>query len=170
MGLSVSVNNLRVVKESLIDENEKLHIENSVLKEQVLNKFMTFNDIPVYIWSKLKVGDKGYMMLRVNDYYYVGMMNPMGYKRTDYIGKYDYDIYGEKIASMFKIEDDKVAITGDTLTLMNRIDDTLRNIHKDLLITKWRRIEQNKDTFVLGQAVDITKLIEEIENNIKNNN
>ena len=168
--LSYTVHNLRGQIKAIEEERDEINIENNILKEQVINQFRTFNDIPAPIWSKLKVGDGGYIVLRVNDSYYFTMMYPMGLKRTAYIGQNDEKIYTEEIAAIFRKEDSVVAYGGETLITLNRLRDSIKNINKDLLIMKWRKIEMNGDTLVLGQAIDIGNVIKDIEKELVNDN
>ena len=167
LGLTYTVNNLRGQKDDLKNEITDVRIENNVLKEQVMDCFRTFNDIPTPIWSKLKTGEDGYIMLRVNDTYYFSIMKPMGYRRASYIGKKDDDIYAEEIAELFRKEDDEVAKTGKVLITLNRLNDSTKNLDKDLVIIKWRKIEKNKDTLILGQAIDVGDLIKDLEIKLK---
>ena len=167
LGLTYTVNSLRGQKDALKNEIADVRVENNVLKEQVMDCFRTFNDIPTPIWSKLKIGEDGYLMLRVNDTYYFVVMKPMGYGRTSYVGKKDDDIYTKEIAKLFRTEDDFVAITGDTLVTLNRLRDSVNNLNKDFIIIKWRKIEKNKDTLILGQAIDVGNLIKDLELKLK---
>ena len=170
LGLTYTVNSLRGQKDALKNEIADVRVENNILKEQVIDCFRTFNDIPTPIWSKLKTGTDGYMMLRVNDTYFFTIMKPMGYGRTSYIGKRDGDIYAKEIAELFRIEDDEVAKTGKVLTTLNRLNDSTKHLNKDLIIMKWRKIEKNKDTLILGQAIDVGDLIKDLELKLKDGN
>ena len=169
IGLTITINTLRGNKDKLIDEMAVVNIENNVLRTQVLDCFRTFNDIPAPIWSKLKVGKNGYIMLRVNDNYFISIMSNMGYKRTAYIGKHDDEIYTKEIAEVFKKEDSLVAATGKPLITLNRLNDSTKNLNRDLIVLKWRKIER-KDTLILGQAIDVGDLIKELEEQLNNQN
>lgn len=76
--------------------------------QQVRNQLMIFEsshaDVPIPMWLK----DTDGKMLFINSEYERVILNPIGKKAEDYIGNFDNDIWGEKIAKAFKSHDLKV--------------------------------------------------------------
>ena len=52
---------------------------------------------------------------------------------------------------------------------LNRLNDSTKNLNRDLIVLKWRKIER-KDTLILGQAIDVGDLIKELEEQLNNQN
>lgn len=80
--------------ERSISENEDLRQTINSLKE-------SYPDLPVPIWLK----DHNGMMLSLNREYEDAFLLPQGKTRSDYIGHYDEDIWGEEIANIFRAND-----------------------------------------------------------------
>ena len=97
--------------ENTVKTLEKLVHKKEKEIEQVRNQLMIFesshSDVPIPIWLK----DTSGKMLFINSEYERAVLHPINKQAKDYIGKFDTDVWGEKIGKPFQQHDKKVMRT-----------------------------------------------------------
>lgn len=96
------------LEERLINQGDRLEtkiadlqLETELLREQLKNLSRVHPDLPIPMWLK----DQNGIMLSLNQAYEDAFLIPQGKTRFDYIGKHDDDIWGEKVADIFRAND-----------------------------------------------------------------
>jgi hypothetical protein len=147
------------------ERNKYLEEENVLLKQKSISVFRNFDDIPISMWSKLKMsGSFDFIMLRNNETFSINILKPLNLDNNYYIGKSDKEVFKDSnIWKKFQTEDSMVASDGHVMYTTNRVEDGVETTH-DLLVVKWRKIEAG-DTIVMGMAIEIEEIIEELRNN-----
>lgn len=86
--------------------NKELKKDIAALRIQIATLKQIHPDIPIPLWLK----DINGRMLSLNDAYEAAFLIPQGKHRGNYIGKKDADIWGEKVAKVFKEHDDQAIL------------------------------------------------------------
>jgi PAS domain-containing protein len=99
---------LRAENAALGAELHQMRIEIGDLRSKVILMESAHTDAPLPMWLK----DLNGRMLSVNKAYEEAFLLPIGKDASDYIGRYDVDIWGEEVAKGFR-ENDLEAINSD---------------------------------------------------------
>ena len=102
------------------EKNDRIHkLENEVsqLRSNMIILSIADDNYPNPKWMK----SNDLMMLKLNKSYEDIYLKPFGKSRSDYIGKYDYDIWPEDVAFRFRENDRKVLMSKKPITFSEKV-------------------------------------------------
>ena len=102
------------------EKNDRIHkLENEVsqLRSNMIILSIADDNYPNPKWMK----SNDLMMLKLNKSYEDIYLKPFGKSRSDYIGKYDHDIWPEDVAFRFRENDRKVLMSKKPITFSEKV-------------------------------------------------
>lgn len=116
---SIQKSNDQCVEQNTVLAAKVRNLENQTetLKNNMLVLSLVDDNFPNPQWMK----SVDFMMLKLNKSYEKVFLEPYGKKRSDYIGKYDYDVWDKEIAEAFRHNDLMVLEAGRPVSFKERV-------------------------------------------------